>query len=213
MLFSNKNMLIFIAVPKTGTSAISRNLQESDCIERNSITTENIVLKIKNEHISALELRKLIGSSWPEFEKVAFVRNPYSRVVSSYFFYKNGRASRQVWQKDRVKLRMIFNVILAKLLPFNLWVWVKPMKQCCDYLCDQEGELIVDRVFKLENVDEGYSYLCQKIGVKPSALEKVNQSSHRCYKSYYGRITRKLISKRFKDDIRIFGYEFHSQSV
>ena len=67
----------------------------------NDPTAVKNVVRVDNEeicvpeHISALELRRRLGDKFDECTSFGFVRNPFSKLLSSYFFYRNGRASKK----------------------------------------------------------------------------------------------------------------------
>ena len=67
----------------------------------NDPTAVKNVVRVDNEeicvpeHISALELRRRLGDKFDEYTSFGFVRNPFSKLLSSYFFYRNGRASKK----------------------------------------------------------------------------------------------------------------------
>jgi hypothetical protein len=208
MLLSETHKTIYIAVPKTGTSSISEPLEKYNHIYRNRIPVNGAFISLENEHANALEIRKCLGEKFGGYKKIAFVRNPWSKVVSAYFFYSKGRASRRIWMPGRVPFRTMVNVLLAKILPFKIWVRVHPLKPCADYLCDEDGELIVDTVFKFEDLEEGYENLCEAFGVEVTPLAKKNQSGHAGYKAYYDEKTCKYIEKRFERDVKLFDYSY-----
>ena len=166
------------------------------------------LVALESEHASALEIKQRLGGKFEDYKKIAFVRNPWSKAVSAYFFYKKGRASRQIWMRDRVTFRMVANVLLAKILPFKLWVRLHPLKPCADFLCDEDDNLLVDSVLKFENLEEGYESLCEAFGVEVTPLAKKNQSGHAGYKAYYDERTRKYIGERFRRDVDLFDYSY-----
>lgn len=208
MLISEKRNFVFIAVPKTGTSSISKKLSEHEDIWRNEILLDGKVVEIANEHISASEMKAQLGEEWARYYTVGCARNPWSKVVSAYHFYRNGRAVEQVWQREKFTIKMLLNVVLAKLLPLSLWIRVHPLKTSAHFLTDRNGNLLVDRIIKFEDLADEFGKLCAEIGLEPGTIEHSNASSHRPYREYYSERNRRYVAKRFSEDIRLFGYSF-----
>lgn len=96
MFFSNTYNLLFIASPKTGTVSIHEALEYLDPkSERRKIKIGNKEITSKDldqgiiGHARARELKKTLGDdNYNKLHTIAFVRNPYSKLVSSYFFNK-----------------------------------------------------------------------------------------------------------------------------
>ena len=77
--------LVFISIPKTGSTSISQTLKELDPKGMKS-DQENVLT-----HRTAKSLRKFYNESlggWDSYYKFAFVRNPFDVLVSIYFFEK-----------------------------------------------------------------------------------------------------------------------------
>ena len=90
MLISDKYKYIFISIPKTGTTAIQSFLLENDksCV-LNTVQIKGKEVSV-DEHIKTEKLKKIMGDQFNEYTVFTFIRNPYMRKVSGYFFYKNG---------------------------------------------------------------------------------------------------------------------------
>jgi hypothetical protein len=86
---------------------------------------------------------------------------------------------------------------LAKQLTFNQ----------LDYISDNDGNIIVDFVGRMERFKECWSDLCKMIKINYSAPH-INKSEHDHYRSYYNDHTTKIVFERFLKDINHFGYRF-----
>jgi hypothetical protein len=90
MVISEEHKFIFISVPKTGSSSAEKFFREKyKSIGYNRILVGGKEIKVP-PHITALQLRRLMGDDYGHYQKIAFIRHPYSKLVSGYFFYKNG---------------------------------------------------------------------------------------------------------------------------
>src|SRR6056297_1688050 len=119
MLISEKNKYIFISIPKTGITAIQSFLIENanSCV-KNVIRVGSDRIKVA-EHVKTKKLKELMGKAFDEYTIFTFIRDPKSRGVSTYFFYKNGNTLKS---HDFIRNLMArLNVFLTQILPFSLW--------------------------------------------------------------------------------------------
>lgn len=218
MIISEKNKYCFVAVPKTGTTAITAQLLKDPSAVRGKVTVDGSEIVV-GEHDTAERLRDAMGEThWSQLYTFAFVRNPWDRVVSAYFYYRTGRASetvtkgknRHIFKSKRKKMGLFLRVMSAKLLPFNLWVWLYRTQQHADFVTDTAGRIIVSDVYKFEALEEGFNQACEKIGLEGMKLKKENASKHKGYQSYYNQLSRRIVASRFAQDIKLFGYRFEA---
>jgi hypothetical protein len=194
MIISNRHKFIFISVPKTGSQAIRDFfLSIDDSAKWNSFSLEGKGIKC-NEHITAYDLRRKIGALGNDYKIIAFVRSPYARAVSSYFFYKNGKALHEK-QSSRIFITKL-NIILAKLLPFQIWSLLKPMKSNYEYVTDLNGKIIVDFIGQTEHLNSDLLSICNSLSIPINnflPLPIKNKSNHRDIEKYFNNYLHKLL--------------------
>jgi hypothetical protein len=76
-----------------------------------------------------------------------------------------------------------------------------------DFICDENGTLLVNFVGRYENLTQDFQKICEQIGVQAS-LPRLNVSKTRPYQEYYTPETIELVRRTFAPDIEMFGYEF-----
>jgi len=210
MIISDDKKYIFIAVPKTGTSSITDLLLNSDrSAKRNTVSIGEKIIQT-NEHITAKNLRNILGDNWKEYYTFGFVRNPLDRLVSFYFFYKEGRVAQRIIEGESVKFRARFHHIMAKYITMFLWRYLYFGKDCSYYLCD-ENNIIVDKVYSFKNIRTELKGLFNRIGLDESVVDdmkKMNPTEHKHYLEYYGNISRKIIGFKYRRDYKNFSIYF-----
>jgi len=77
-----------------------------------------------------------------------------------------------------------------------------------DYVTDENGNLLVDFIGRLENFDDDVHEVFNKIGVPLERVPHKNRSRHQHYSTFYTPDTEMIVRERFKRDIEYFGYEF-----
>ena len=117
-------------------------------------------------------------------------------MVSSYFFYKNGKVNvKGNLLNYKFSIRVIFiwflnffKKNLANFLPFKIWAIIYPYKSNLKYFTDTNGKVIVDQIFIFEKLE----FCCEKVAKEyfpdnkiTYNISKQNQSNHNEFMSYY----------------------------
>ena len=125
--------------------------------------------------------------------------------MSSYFFYGNGRAARAVQCGERGGLLKL-KVYAARALPFAAWSLLYPIRSCREFLVDEKGELLVNRIGYFENFEEDLRHILSCVGVdaQGSALPHLHRSEHDDTRLYIGATLERLLSFRVRDDLTTF---------
>jgi len=134
-----------------------------------------------------------------EYFKFTFVRNPWSRMVSGYFYS---------YRKQPIKPSFKEYVTMLLHRPVSKG-WETHMS-CWDYIFDENATTTIDFIGKIENFEEDFNTVCDKIGISRRQLPHKNKSKHKHYTEYYDDETREIVAKKYAKDIEYFGYKFGS---
>lgn len=169
-------------------------------------TRETINQREKNgyiisKHARAKDVRGYLGKGlWDNYYTFTIVRNPWDRIVSLYYWYKN-----YGWTDFEGKAEKI-----RGLADFNAFVKSKYLElpSCSSYIYDS-GKKIVNFVGKLESIEQDFNYICNQIGLPHIDLPRENVTKRkRDYKEYYNEETIKIVFNKYQDDIKNFGYTY-----
>jgi chondroitin 4-sulfotransferase 11 len=209
MIISKQKKFIFLAVPKTGTTFAEdyfvRHISDAEQISANQHGKQPQLHK----HSGIIDMFYLMEiNEYESYFKVAFTRNPYERVVS-WFSYLTQRRNDENTQKIHE------NFYGSKYMSGSFKDFVINAPDWCfsnaaSFIINKHGQLGCDFVGRHENYVDDINIICEKIKI-PYILddtEKVNQSKHRHYTTYYCDQTRKLVSEKMKLDIDYFKYKF-----
>ena len=77
-------------------------------------------------------------------------------------------------------------------------------------LTDNDGKVVVDSVGRYESLQQSYDEICARIGIPTAELSRKNPSVHDAYADYYDEELREQVAEFYKDDLRLFSYDFDS---
>ena len=153
------------------------------------------------QHLSAKSIRRAVGEEvFNNYFKFTFVRNPYDRAVSQ-FFYTKTRGDLADW----LGLSGDFSFLeyLNSLLNSPMHAQFQPQ---CDFLFEGPN-LLVDFVGKLESFQEDFDFVCTMIGNSNEGLPHVNRSRISHYRDSYSSLEEKqIVDKLYKVDLEFFKY-------
>jgi len=163
------------------------------------------------DYLGKKPFKKNYFGLYKDYFKFAFVRNPYDRLVSCYndkIF--NGRKNEDIILKNNFYVNMPFKEFVKKVFSIPDLRADQHIRSQYYSLTDEKGNLLVDFIGKFENLEKDYKFVCKKIGIKnPKSLPHKNKSKRKNdYRQYYDEEARKIVEKRYKKDLEVFGYEF-----
>lgn len=190
-----KNKCIFFHIPKTAGISVSLSL-----------------FGHLSRHVNAQFYKCLFGKSFETHFKFAFVRNPYTRLVSAYEYLKNTK-------DDFFKDDLIFKKnVLDKYKTFDDFVrlWLKDnFKKSKPHFRPQfsfisvNGNLILDFLGRFESLEQDFEVICKHLNIQ-TTLQKENISRYNkvdYLNTYYSNPeTVAIVQQIYKDDFNFLGY-------
>lgn len=192
-MISHKNKFIFPRITKTASSSIIFVLKQKAGLKGRG---HDSAKKLRNKH------KKLFNS----YFKFAFVRNPWDKVVSFYFYNTKRNWDRYPFSS---KTRPDFNKFIKNWYVKGSRRGFHPLSHspCLDWVSDKNG-VIVDYIGRFENLQPDFDFVCDKIGIPSQILPKRNASSRADYKEYFNQESIDIIAKMYKKDIDYFNYDY-----
>ena len=149
-------------------------------------------------HISVQQLKlHLREDIWNSYFKFSFVRNPYDRFISTYFFL-----NRQQLVPGRDETPHMKEAIQYR--PYNSMLLVAPQHRL---IAERDGAIGVDYVARYEDIQSAYERICVKIGIPSKVLTQKNSSEHKPSRTYYDNELRKVVSEFYRTDFDFLGYD------
>jgi hypothetical protein len=203
---------IMVRVPRTASSSMKQALEEA--------FAQDAAARFHGARLDE-DCRMLMKRpQWPAAYTFGFVRNPWERLVSVYFFLFTDAAQRAIgvlaqqgaidfdtaWRHERM---------WEERPPFSDWItggfehFHLMAKNQLDYLVDDQGKVAVSFIGRYENLDADFAKVCRDIGIpeRPLAHHR-NRTEHRPYPDYYTPAAVARVAEVYARDIDFFRYEF-----
>ena len=208
MPISREQKFIFVHVSKTGGTSIKRALSEAGALREDRAHLWGRIPSTEEaryegrwwQHLPAWQIRQMVSpEEWQTFFRFAFVRNPWDRAVSDYFYAR--KASREIPSSEHY----------GRIYPDSFLEWFKdrtPLIQS-EFICDPStAQILVDFVGRFENLARDFQTVCDRIGLSDVLLPHKNSTRHRPYREYYDDEARAKVERVCAADTRNFGYTF-----
>lgn len=206
MRISHKHKFVFFSNPKAASESVR------EALDPYSDVGSEVEHPIYHHHVTPRDMRAHFeqqGWDWDDYLKFTFVRNPWDRLVSYYYYFKPDRDRRLVWITGEWNRQnaLSFPDFVRSLLSTQY-----PALSQLDYVMDGHGDRIVDQVGRFENLGQDFQDICAKIGVTAS-LPFSNRGPRLAYQIYYTKQTRDIAAAVFQKESEIFGYTFEKLPV
>tara|TARA_B100002019_G_scaffold206248_1_gene179016 strand:- start:3779 stop:4396 length:618 start_codon:yes stop_codon:yes gene_type:complete len=203
-MISHHRKFIFLHIPKCGGTSI-----EASFSAWTNIYAQNYFFIGKNRQHFFLNQ---ILDKYPEcsnYFKFAFIRNPFSRIVSEYKYAKK-ESNNNHNTKSKMPLNLSFQEFCQNLdYSLDHYCYKFHNKSLCDYLLNPDGSKTVDFIGRLESFQKDFDIICDKIGIQQKKLPHSFKSDYKKhYTEYYDDKTREIVAKKYAKDIELFDYKF-----
>lgn len=154
---------IFVHVPKTGGTSIERTLRKSP---------EQVV----GGHTTAEGYRRKFPDEFARFFTFSVVRHPATRFLSAWR-YLRAMPVNPALNNALIHESASFANWMERLLEdpglVDRIVHLHPQHR---FVCDQSGDILVDRVYRYEEIDAAWSEICILLSLPPKPLVHLNVS-------------------------------------
>ena len=196
MHIDHDKRFVYLALPKTGSYSIHYFFDNTQHSEPHL------------HHAGVRELDPVLI----DYFKFAFVRNPWSKLVSMYhdFTLRRGQQySGLVWhEKPLLSEFEDFDDFCYGLAdsPWLQDVFFRPQFM---FVTDEHNQDAVDFVGRVENLDIDFATVCAMLDISYKTLGVANKGQYtKEYREYYTKRTAVIIGDIYAEDVKRFNYEF-----
>lgn len=169
MVVCHMRKIIFIHIPKTAGSSIEHLLRDEGRYELDFIGVRN---GRSTHHYMGIELKMILKDLYPKYYKFSFVRNPYDRLISEYFWCRIKDVGHKFNKTFDEFLDYVEDVIKNK-------KFFKPIEN--DHFIPQysflffNNKLLVNNIFKYEDIETVSPLIKKRLKIK-TTLQHLNKS-------------------------------------
>lgn len=221
-LFKVKSCL-YLRIPKTASTSFMhkiRRVRNSSGASLSNLIYTNLYDKIYKDGLDwsnnqFLEFKdKLSSEVFDNLYKFTFVRNPFTRAVSSYAYLQRRRfiPLMKKYNLFRLDFKNFWKVVYEREINIicpDQWddlSWhLSPMYI---HLQNENKEIKIDFIGKLETIKSDFNKICNKLGANEvSSFPTLRKTSHKSPFDYYDNVTTELILRIYEKDFIEFQYE------
>lgn len=189
---------MFVHIPKCAGTSVRRSLFGRDGGHRPLETFRTMV----PQHL------------FDQSFKFTFVRNPWDRLVSAFFFLQKSdlKRNRRFARRQLSAYKDFDSFVRNWLTRESIWSFTHFLPQH-HFICIDK-RLGVDFVGFYENIAEDFAIVARKMN-RPTALLEENRLGGRAkdYRQYYSEETKNLVAQVYAEDIALLGYSFDNSSL
>jgi len=177
---------IFVHVPRTGGVSIETTL------------ANHTVKRPIGGHQTSIDYQFIYPSRWNSYFTFGFVRNPWDRLVSSFFYLQHAHKDNPFVQKYILPYGDNLNGFLSEVLgPHPSYLYcIAHLKPQVYFLCNPDSRITIDFVGRYESLAQDWRMVCERIGIHDS-LPHMNKSIRPldAYQAYYTPDTADLVAR------------------
>jgi len=213
---SCSKQFILLHLPRTGISSVIAALDDALFVRaaptpKNKLMSKYLFFVPRpveksylRTHETAAHLRRLLSAEkFETYCKIAFVRNPYSWLVSLYELVVQSPTHRH---HKRVTAMSGFGAYVD-------WEINRNRRKQTAYVLDRRGKLLVDCVGRYEHLAEDAARIFESIDVDLKPLPRVGQFTRKDYREFYDEALRRRVETHWARDLELFGYEFDGPGI
>lgn len=198
-------------LPRTGVSSIIRALDDRLFVRAPPTAINKLFSKYLffvprpvektcfRAHETAIHVRRLLpATTFDDCCKIAFVRNPYSWLVSLYELVLQSPNHRHY---RKLTAMTGFGDYLD-------WEIKRNKRLQGPYVLDGQGNPLVDRIGRFENLANDAATIFRSIDVELQPLPRVGQFTRKDYREFYDQASRRKVEAHWARDLDLFGYDF-----
>lgn len=194
MPYCDDKKIIFLHIPKTGGTMVK------NILKIRFLSSSDPSIRPSPQHLTCELLKDRLGQKkYDQYYKFTFIRNPWARLLSSYFW-------RQTLPKKRKVLHFFEYIKLVEHTVLNKNYY---KLEFGDHYIPQikYTDENVD-VFKYENLSGGIVEVASKLNIPKPIVGNKKVKPYDQYWEYYNKQTQSIVENIYSEEIEKFNFQF-----
>lgn len=203
---------IFLEPPKTATGSINQCLWRT---EKNHLRLGFLRPDKPNRHSFAHLVECSFWGRWQNYYKFSTIRNPWARYVSWMMWslaklkeLNEGNINNPRFKVSINRIKNWITEATEKDEDMLTQIIVRLPQQHLYWTDKSEENVIVDKLLRFENIQQEWTELGKKLGIKDTKLSYLNKSDKYDYREFYTDETIQMVAEKDAKVIEIGGYTF-----
>ena len=192
---------LFVHIPKCAGISVSQSL--FGCRTGSHLTIRDLQLVYSR-------------GEFDRYFKFTFVRNPWDRLVSAFFFLKKGGFGTRdrSWSNEVLSVYSDFDTFVKDwLTPENIYSYLHFVPQH-KFLRSQGNHPVVDFIGRYESLEEDFLYIQKKLGINAELKHlNITEGHNDDYRTYFSDETANIVADVYREDLLIFRYSFDDKNT
>jgi hypothetical protein len=192
-MIDHERKIILIHIPKCAGSSVEQLIVGKDWW----------FIDPPTKHLTAQQMRQHYGENvWNTYYKIVVIRNPWTRLISSYLWHKN--CSSHIFKEYGCETfdAYVRKICVEPYLPDKIFHGGSIM----EYIADATGKIMVDYICRSETIEQDLAFIRHKYNITGPLGSRNRQEYDHDLSKWYTPELQQIVAKRYEDDIRIFGY-------
>lgn len=207
---SHQYQCIFIHIPKAAGTTIETS---GIFYDQRQATGKNVA-----GHLNAIGFKEKFPNEFENYFKFTFVRNPFDRLVSAFYYFNKGGSNndydKAVFEKHFAPYKDNFRGFCLDWLSEDNIQKVVHLKPQIDFIHNENGENMVDFIGKVESFSQDFELVCKKLGFPHfQKVSKKRRSKHKDYSTYYTSEMLSRVASVYEEDLSVFNYKYDNSKL
>ena len=198
--YIKKHNLLFLNIPKVASStlwSIAAQLEDGFDTTKRS--------QVRDYKLAAIQSSQL--HKYPDVRKVAFVRNPFDRIVSTYK-NKVGSNKESFLARNKLDKGISFEDFIDFVCRVEDHNADRHIRSQYTFLYDYQGRLLVDYLGRLETFEADIRQVERTFQLPKLVVPHWNKTAAVDYQQYFTDAQRRQLENRYALDLQLLGYSF-----
>lgn len=210
-MVNHKHRLVYIHIPKTAGISVEQCILPED--KKVTFEADHDIMHGWDERIGKwlqhLTLEDVVHyfPHLTDYYFFTFVRNPWDRCVSSFFYFRRDSDGYYLSDKNTT-IDCLINEFKQFLLNFSFEDDPSHSLAQHEFVTNKKSSKQMNYIGRFESLQKDFNTVCDEIRLPRVKIPHTNGTTHKHYTEYYDEEAKQIVSERYAKDIELFGYEF-----